>query len=45
MDGDDGIGQGIGAGPYFFPHSSLHKLLKNIFEVFSQFPSRFFTFD
>ena len=45
MDGDDGIGQGIRAGPYFFPHISLHKLLKNIFEIYSQFPSRFLTFD
>ena len=45
MDGDDGIGQRIGAGPYFFPHISLHKHQKNLSEVFSKFPSRFLTFD
>ena len=45
MDGDDGIGKGIREGLYFFPHISLHKLLKNIFEVFSKFPSCFYTFD
>lgn len=38
MDGDDGIGQGIREGPYFFLGISLHKYLKNVFEVFHNFP-------
>ena len=45
MDGDDGIGQGTAWWPDLIPSIPLHKLLENIFEVFSKFPSRFLAFD